>query len=269
MKPHQPSGIASKTTFTSKPLLFKVVRNVETDFPSPLVLEAEKNVLDPRKAMNGATVRVQYEGMAPSDSLHVSWVGLSAADSFITAGKPGTAIGVVDFIVPSIIVMAGAGNDVVVHYEVSRAGFSTASAPLDLRIETVAGHHFEDFETLPIGDESDEYARPFMKVLRVSGKMTGERYAHPPFVSGTALRFDHAINLVLNFDVRHMTFGYSGSDLADTDVYAYDVNDRQVAYQHVPNQPGFMTLETLTPTMRSVRFLTSRTLYLDNIFVIR
>jgi hypothetical protein len=73
------------------------------------VLEAPNDTLDPIDARNGATVRVQYEGMQTTDILAVAWTGSSQADTWERA-KFGSAFGHVDFAVPVSVVAASQGN---------------------------------------------------------------------------------------------------------------------------------------------------------------
>lgn len=112
---------ARGTMATSKPLSFKVVSKA-ANYPAPKVLEAPNDTLDPIDASNGATVRVQYEGMQTTDILAVAWTGSSQADTWESEQKFGSAFGHVDFAVPVSVVAASQGKIINVRYAVVRNG---------------------------------------------------------------------------------------------------------------------------------------------------
>lgn len=112
---------ARGTMATSKPLSFKVVSKA-ANYPAPKVLEAPNDTLDPIDARNGATVRVQYEGMQTTDILAVAWTGSSQADTWESEQKFGSAFGHVDFAVPVSVVAASQGKIINVRYAVVRNG---------------------------------------------------------------------------------------------------------------------------------------------------
>jgi hypothetical protein len=86
------------------------------DLPPPKVVEAPTDVLDPMNALNGATVRVTYPGMATSDIIGLSWAG----DTSLAPQQNGSASGTVDFKIPVSAVAAALGKTVEVIYAVVR-----------------------------------------------------------------------------------------------------------------------------------------------------
>ncbi|TDF84351.1 hypothetical protein [Pseudomonas sp. H9] len=113
---------ANGGTANSAPLAFRVQRQAGEDFVAPTVTQAPGGNLDPINALEGATVRVSYDGMQTTDTLAVAWTGTNAADTIETDPKPGSASGYVDFPIPISVVAASQGKAITVQYAVTRNG---------------------------------------------------------------------------------------------------------------------------------------------------
>ncbi|MCI3205536.1 MULTISPECIES: hypothetical protein [Pandoraea] len=97
--------------------------------PEPLVVDAPDGELDAIDALDGVTVRVQYDDMEPTDLIELVWDGGSDFGQV-----PGTAAGFVDIEVDADKVLAYIGKTVTVHYMVIRESGYYASGVLDLTV---------------------------------------------------------------------------------------------------------------------------------------
>lgn len=253
---------ALSKSLVSQPLKFRVQRQAGGEFVAPTVREADQNTLDPIKAFNGATVRIAYASMQITDTIFVSWaVGNSAPIE--TAEKNGQENGIVEFTVPFHIVAASAGKSVNVTYVVQRNETRHTSQALDLDVKTLPGYYLEDFEALPIGEE-EIYELSGLTIQRISGKLGVAPHSNFPYTINHTVWFDTAITIRLHQDAEVVSFGHAGDASADTDVYCYDREGELITYHHVPNSPGFLTLFSSQKNIHYVKFLSSRTLHLDN-----
>lgn len=129
---------ASGNPAPSASLPILVQREAGEEFVAPSVLQAPTGTLDPIQALNGATVRVKYDGMLPSDILAVAWTGNSQADTWQSDPKNGSAFGQVDFSVPVSVVAASQGKTIEVRYAVVRNDQpAKPSLPLELKVGTL------------------------------------------------------------------------------------------------------------------------------------
>lgn len=126
---------ASGGTPSSVVLSFQVQRSAGEDFVAPTVLQAPTGTLDPLQALNGATVRVKYDGMLATDTLAVSWAGTNQADTWESTAESGSVFGYVDFSVPISVVAASQGKTITVLYAVERNGSTTPSVALELGVD--------------------------------------------------------------------------------------------------------------------------------------
>ena len=119
-------------TRRSQGLHLKIGQEQEEDAPliAPVVLEAVDGLLDPLK---GATVRVSYADMVPSDELAIAW-GLVGEEEplYVSQPQPGSTQGYVDFPVPAEVLQASDGHGVQVFYARVRKGQSLLSEALKL-----------------------------------------------------------------------------------------------------------------------------------------
>ncbi|MGH8486072.1 MAG: hypothetical protein ACRESP_16890, partial [Pseudomonas sp.] len=117
-------------------LTVRLLKPADLVLPVPAVVGAVNGEYDPINALEGATVRVTYDGMLVSDSLIVSWLGDDVADSFETAAKPGSEAGTVDFLIPVSVVAASQNKTVQVsYYVVASGGTPVWSQPLALPVK--------------------------------------------------------------------------------------------------------------------------------------
>ncbi|VVE02962.1 hypothetical protein PCA20602_02232 [Pandoraea capi] len=97
--------------------------------PEPLVVDAPDGELDAIDALDGVTVRVQYDDMEPTDLIELVWDGGSDFGQV-----PGTAAGIVEIEVDADKVLAYIGKTVTVHYMVIRESGYYASGVRDLTV---------------------------------------------------------------------------------------------------------------------------------------
>ncbi|MFJ4348581.1 hypothetical protein [Pseudomonas sp. NPDC089401] len=123
---------------TSEPLMFKVRRQPQQDYPPPSVTQAPTGKLNPIDATSGATVQVIYDGMRETDSITVNWIGNDPTDTWSSAPQNGNAGGV-RFQVPVGVVAASQSKLIEVHYVVVTTGNpGKPSLPLTLDVGTLA-----------------------------------------------------------------------------------------------------------------------------------
>jgi hypothetical protein len=96
-------------------------RKAPDNFVAPTVLEAVGATLDPYNALNGATVRVAYEGMLTTDKIGVAWINPATSQPYIDQ-QDGSASGEVHFDIPVSVVAASQGQTIEVVYAVVRGG---------------------------------------------------------------------------------------------------------------------------------------------------
>ncbi|HEX8592241.1 MAG TPA: hypothetical protein VF682_03000 [Pseudomonas sp.] len=125
---HRASGIVQ----TSVSLTLNVVGSLTELSPPQMDGVGADGVLVPSQVpSSGATVRVAYQGMQPSDAVFVNWKGVNAYDT------PSQVVGgasQLQFNVPKALIVANAGRPAAVTYTVTRAGNTQVSAPLQLRV---------------------------------------------------------------------------------------------------------------------------------------
>ncbi|MGY2136349.1 hypothetical protein ACW9I8_07010 [Pseudomonas reactans] len=107
-------------------------------FGKPEVLEADTHPdrLAPEAATEGATVRVAFMEMVPTDRIRVEWRGIAGIGTYIET-KDGNAIKVVDFTVPKAVVGANIlpfGRDIEVQFFLIRGAREIPSQVLVLRL---------------------------------------------------------------------------------------------------------------------------------------
>ena len=112
------------------------------------VLQARGNRLDPMQALAGATVRVEYPGMLTTDSITVSWSGVTGVGSPVLASKQGDLKGRVLFDIPATAVGANLGRTVLVTYTVTRTTAELHSEVLNLTIATLPASHLSSLLTV-------------------------------------------------------------------------------------------------------------------------
>lgn len=103
-------------TATARALSFLIKRQLAESLVAPMVLEASGSVLDPMKALSGATALVSYQGMRDGDCVSVFWNGEKVEPSKQVV--PGDTF--VDIKIPVSMVAASLGKSIIVHYEVAR-----------------------------------------------------------------------------------------------------------------------------------------------------
>ena len=101
------------------------------------VVQAQGDRLEPMQALAGATVRVEYPGMLPTDRITLNWTGAAGAGTPALAEKPGNLSGQVLFDIPANAVGANLGSTVEVSHRVNRAGGLLQSEVLNLNIATL------------------------------------------------------------------------------------------------------------------------------------
>lgn len=138
---------------TSATLPIQVRRKAGEEFVAPSVLQAPTGTLDPIDAVDGAIVRVKYDGMLPSDTMAVAWIGNSQADTWESDPKNGSAFGQVDFSVPVSVVAASQGKLIEVRYAVVRNDQPPKpSLPLELTVGVLSQDHLP----LPVVPEAPD-----------------------------------------------------------------------------------------------------------------
>ncbi|MBK5001054.1 hypothetical protein IAE37_003330 [Pseudomonas sp. S31] len=125
---------ASGGLASSKALPIRVQHESGEELVAPTVLEASDGTLDPMAALTGATVRVRYTSMLPTDILAAAWVGETLAATWQSDQAPGSIVGFVDFTVPQSVVAASQGEDIQVAYGLMRNGKPSPSMPLELAV---------------------------------------------------------------------------------------------------------------------------------------
>jgi hypothetical protein len=130
-------------TDTSPALVFRIERQLGQNLVAPTVIEASLGgTLDPINAQNGATVRVAFVGMLPTDSLSVVWSIDGSSDPYETAPQNGSLSGSVNFLIPVAVVAASQGKQISVRYFVGRGGRpGVPSALLELSVRALGQEH--------------------------------------------------------------------------------------------------------------------------------
>ncbi|WP_397458059.1 carbohydrate binding domain-containing protein [Pseudomonas asplenii] len=110
------------------------------DLKAPWVLETTEpggNLLNPINGRNAVTLRVRYDRMSDTDDIQPYWKGVAGIGSPDILPKQGNAAqGYVDFtLLGNSAVGPNIGKTVEVSYQVTRAGATQPSDPLDLTIE--------------------------------------------------------------------------------------------------------------------------------------
>ena len=126
-------------TLRSAVLIYSVGKSL-SDLPVPEVLEAEKNPdrLTPEAVLDGATVKVSFIDMLPSDRIMAELKGVleSEIDTYRET-KDGNTNKTVLFTVPKSVIGANIrqnGSDITVKYYLQRGTRNIASPPLHLRL---------------------------------------------------------------------------------------------------------------------------------------
>lgn len=135
------------------------------DLPRPEVLEASKapDQLAPEAATAGATIRVTFPQMLPSDRIRACWTGIPDIGSHCET-KDGDIRKTVDFTVPPEVVganIAPFGQQVTVQYFLIRSGREKASPILDLLLLNLT--------TLPIPTIEGIGDAPLLDLSRLNG----------------------------------------------------------------------------------------------------
>ncbi|WP_341523293.1 hypothetical protein AABC73_09085 [Pseudomonas sp. G.S.17] len=123
---------ASGVVQTSPSLMLKVVGSL-SNLSAPLMEGVgPAGILVPSKIPeSGATVRVAYQDMQPTDSVIASWKGVSAHDT------PPQVVGSaaqLEFNLPKALITATAGQPATVSYAATRASSTVVSTPLQLTV---------------------------------------------------------------------------------------------------------------------------------------
>ncbi|MNJ41447.1 hypothetical protein D3C77_363730 [compost metagenome] len=131
------------STATSSALVFRIARQLEQNLVAPTVIEASLGgTLDPINAQNGATVRVAFVGMLPTDILAAVWTIEGNPNAYETAPQNGSLGGVVNFLIPVAVVAESQGKRISVRYFVGRGGRPGApSALLELSVRVLGQEH--------------------------------------------------------------------------------------------------------------------------------
>ncbi|MBO0494418.1 hypothetical protein [Pseudomonas sp. Marseille-Q1929] len=126
-------------TLHSEVLIFSVGKALR-NLPVPEVIEAEKNPdkLTPEAVLDGATIKVSFIEMLPSDLIMAEWLGVlgSEIDTYRET-KNGNTNKTVQFIVPKSVIGASIrqhGSDIVVRYNLIRGTRKLPSPPLHLNL---------------------------------------------------------------------------------------------------------------------------------------
>lgn len=105
--------------------------------PVPLVLEASNNAtLAPAKVLDGATVRIKFEGLTAEHVVEFKWATLDGTPMFTEQSQG--ASDHIDILVPAAIVGASIGKTVQIWYEARLQASVLPSHMLDLTIEHIA-----------------------------------------------------------------------------------------------------------------------------------
>lgn len=171
---------ASGVVQTSPSLLLKVVGSL-SELSAPLMdnVGPDGIVVPGKIPESGATVRVAYQDMQATDSVVVSWKGVSAHD---TAPQLVGSAAQLQFNLPKSVIIANVGNPATLTYTVTRAAASLISAPLQLTVNTPLV-----FDTSPVTLHGRAYLMPhFTGILPVfPADATVQRVASgglPPYV---------------------------------------------------------------------------------------
>ena len=171
---------ASGVGQTATPVPLKVVGSLIELSPPLMDNVGPDGIVVPGKIPeSGATVRVAYRDMQATDSVFVSWKGVSAHD---TAPQLVGGAAQLQFNVPKSFITANVGNPATLTYTVTRATASLVSAPLQLTVKTPLV-----FDTSPITLTGRAYLMPhFTGILPVfPAGATVQRVAsggQPPYV---------------------------------------------------------------------------------------
>ncbi len=135
------------------------------DLPRPEVLEASKapDQLAPEAATTGATIRVTFPQMLPTDKIRACWTGIPDIGSY-SETKDGDPRKTVDFNVPPEVVganIAPFGQQITVQYVLIRSGREKFSPILDLLLLNLT--------TLPIPTIEGIGDSPLLDISRLNG----------------------------------------------------------------------------------------------------
>ncbi|RMQ49539.1 Ig-like domain-containing protein [Pseudomonas cichorii] len=126
--------LASTGQYRYSHVLELTIGKILGELPAPVVLEANAGQLDPMQAVDGATVRVKYDGMAVQDVITMSWKGSVGSGSPADQQRPGNQSGQVDFSVAAAVVGANIDLEVSIQYGVKRNSTQKDSEPLPLTV---------------------------------------------------------------------------------------------------------------------------------------
>lgn len=164
----------------SNPFLLQIQSGLR-QLPAPLMdnVGPDGIVVPGKIPESGATVRVAYQDMQATDSVVVSWKGVSAHD---TAPQLAGSAAQLQFNLPKSVIIANVGNPATLTYTVTRAAASLISAPLQLTVNTPLV-----FDTSPVTLHGRAYLMPhFTGILPVfPADATVQRVAsggQPPYV---------------------------------------------------------------------------------------
>lgn len=135
------------------------------ELPVPLVLEASNNAtLAPIKVLEGATVRIEFDGLTAEHVVDFKWVTLDG-DPMFTEQSQG-APGHIDILVPAAIIGASIGKTVQLGYEARLEESKLSSSWLDLTVEHIAP---ADLPAPRLPDVYMEEETEFLDMRRFSG----------------------------------------------------------------------------------------------------
>ncbi|MBK5001686.1 hypothetical protein IAE37_003962 [Pseudomonas sp. S31] len=265
---------ASGGTASSLTLPVQVQRQADETLVPPTVLEAPNGTLDPLQALNGATVRVEYDGMLTTHNLAVSWAGTNDANTWESTPKPGSAFGYVDFPVPVSVVAASQGKSITVMYAVERNDSPEGSLPLELLVneltlkdlpEPVVPQANQDTRVLAleslIGDASvtvapwpliAERQRVWIKIEGTLENGSAHTFYPANGVSVTAEQVSQGMDIsVPRTELEKLKHA---ADMTVTTLVAFDqTGNEALATEFRPASYKLEKLDVVTPTIDSVK----------------
>lgn len=135
------------------------------ELPLPIVVEASHNsTLAPVKALDGARVRIEFEGLT-SDHVIQLFLQRSDGTQVFTAQLQGVGTGT-EFVVPKSVIGACIGKTVTLWYEASLGERTMPSHKLDLTVEHIAP---ADLPAPRLPDVFMEEGTEFLDLRRFSG----------------------------------------------------------------------------------------------------
>ncbi|MEB0078136.1 hypothetical protein QN386_12775 [Pseudomonas sp. CCI3.2] len=143
------TGISQGSASTT----YQVKAAIPATYPAPTVKDAPGGVLDPMKALAGATMTVAYDDMLPTDTIAPIWNGKNDTVDW----QPGNTNKSVDFLVPPSVVAASLGKTFDVDYGVVRGMEVSSSDVLRLTVSPLPDSELG--KSRPVVTEADQVTR--------------------------------------------------------------------------------------------------------------